>query len=994
MALFQPTRQRICWIILLVFLLLFTPRGAVGAQAEVPWEVEAEALLQTMSVEERVGQLFLVTFTGSDVVPESDIVDLIANYHVAGVVLLSENDNFSNEDDITLQATTLTNKLQEIALEGPPPLGTSVDDSEIPVLPADAPPPAANQSAIPLLIATVYDGDGAPSSEILSGLTNVPNQMAIGATWNSDHSYAIGKIVGQELSSIGINMLLGPSLDVLENPLPFNRSDLGIRTFGGDPYWVGLMGQSYTAGVHDGSNNRMAVIGKHFPGFGSSDRPLNEEVGTVRKSLEQLKQIELAPFFAITGNATDPATTADGLLTAHIRYQGFQGNIRVTTAPVSFDPQALTALMQLPEFSTWRQNGGVIVSDSLGAPAVQRFYEDTGQEFPHRLVAKDALLAGNDLLYLSNFAIGEDADYSVQLTNIKDTINWFKEKYETDQTFKQRTDEAVLRVLQLKLRLYDGNFNEDNVLTNPDAIITDSPEAEGAVFNLAQDAITLISPSSTELTQVLPPNTSDRIVVFTDVRESRQCSTCPLEALLDRESLQNRMLALYGPQASDQVRPEQLRSYSFEELELYLQNAPIPAPTPTAEPGVATATPESEVSAGEPAPTPVPTPTISPAFFVQESLVDADLIIFAMLNPDESVAGSQALNEFLARRPEIARDARIIVFAYNAPYYLDTTEISRLTAYFGVYSQIDRFVDASVRALFQEATLQGRPPVNVPGISYDLFEVTKPDPSQVIELYIVDQGEPQSPPSQAPLEVVPGATLRLQTGVIRDHNGNTVPDGTLVQFVQQDRIQGFVNVIDERPTVDGIANLDYLLEARTGNFRITAVSGEAISSQEINIVIGESAIVSVNTPIPTATILATITSTPSPTETPAPTFTLTPTATPRPSPTAVPDNEAEEPPVEPIPRELQMILGITAGLLVTGGTGYFIGRNGSRRLDKTVRWVLWAFAGGLLAYNYFALDLPGAGLITEWNGWAGFVITVIGGAIGLAAYQWVKRSYR
>ncbi len=977
---------RVRWPLIFIALLIFSLRGGVQAQSESPWTAEAQALFETMSIEERVGQLFLVTFTGSEIPPDSDIADLIDNYHVAGVVLLAENDNISDQENGALQVATLTNQLQTIALEGLPAVQVPVDENETPTLPANTPTaiPLENRS-IPLLIATTHEGDGAPNTEIMSGLTNIPNQMAIGATWDPNHSYGIGQIVGSELSGIGINFLFGPSLDVLENPQPFNQSDLGTRTFGGDPFWVGLMGQSYTAGVHDGSNNRLAVIAKHFPGFGSSDRPLNEEVGTVRKSLEQLKQIELAPFFAVTGNTADPTTIADGLLTAHIRYQGFQGNIRDTTAPVSFDPQALTSLMALPEFSTWRQNGGIVVSDSLGALAVQRFYEETGQEFPHRLVAKDALLAGNDLLYLSNFAIGEDAEYEVQLANMKDTLNWFQERYETDPTFQIRTDEAVLRVLQLKLRLYGGDFNRENVLVDLETPTTQTEEAGSEVFNLAQNAITLISPSPAELTQVLPPNTGDNIVIFTDVRQSQQCSTCSEASLLDEDALQNRMLALYGPEASAQVRPEQLSSYSFEDLEEYLQNAPIFAPTITD-----TVTPiPGEVGEGTPAPTPIPTPTTSPAFFVQDSLGSADWIIFAILNPDPSVPASDAIHQFLARRPEIARDARIIVFAYNAPYYLDTTEISRLTAYFGVYSRIDRFVDASVRALFQESPLQGRPPVNVAGISYDLFEVTNPDPAQVIELFIVDEGLPQSPPSEAPLEVVPGATLRLQTGVIVDHNGNTVPDGSLVQFVQQDRIQGFVNVIAERPTIGGVANLDYLLEARTGNFRITAASGEATTSQEVNIVIGENAVVSVNTPTPGPTMIPSATTTPTPTQTPTLMPTPTTTPTPTPSPTATPE-EPTEPPVDPgLSAELQMLLGISGALLITGGTGYFIGRNSGRtRLDQSLRWVLWALAGGLLAYNYFALNLPGADLLTNFGSWAGFIVTLLGGAIGLALCRW------
>ena len=92
--------------------------------------------------------------------------------------------------------------------------------------------------------------------------------------------------------------------------------------------------------------------------------------------------------------------------------------------------------MALPEFAPWRQGGGVIVSDRLGARSVQRFYDDTEREFPHRQVAKDALLAGNDLLFVADFALG-GGDEADQVANVKDTIAWFRDRYETDPTFRQ-----------------------------------------------------------------------------------------------------------------------------------------------------------------------------------------------------------------------------------------------------------------------------------------------------------------------------------------------------------------------------------------------------------------------------------------------------------------------------------------------------------------------------------------------------------------------------
>ena len=114
-----------------------------------------------------------------------------------------------------------------------------------------------------------------------------------------------------------------------------------------------------------GRNNRLAVAARSLPGKGGSDRPVDEEVPTVRRSLDQLKQIELAPFFAVSRGAPGSSTTADAFIATHIRYQGLQGNIRATTAPISLDPQALNSLLALPELAPWRQEGGVVVSLSL-----------------------------------------------------------------------------------------------------------------------------------------------------------------------------------------------------------------------------------------------------------------------------------------------------------------------------------------------------------------------------------------------------------------------------------------------------------------------------------------------------------------------------------------------------------------------------------------------------------------------------------------------------
>lgn len=970
------------WRAGLAFVLLLTTiwpssTTAVFASQQPP---TANELLASMSVAERVGQLFLVTFEGDTAPSDSDIADLILNYRVGGVMLLPDNNNltgYGNPDDTPRQAAELINDLQRLALLGE---STAVSTTDTLNNESDVPPtPVSNalQTPLPLFIGIQHEGDGSPYTALSSGLSQLPNNMAIGATWRPEMAQQVGQIVGRELTAVGLNMLLGPSLDVLENPDPASHGDLGTRVFGGDPYWVGQMGSAYISGVHEGSRNRMAVVAKHFPGNGSSDRPVEEEVPTVRKSLEQLKQIELAPFFAVTGQAKSPTATVDALLTTHIRYQGFQGNIRTTTAPVSFDPQALSALMSLSEMGNWRANGGVIVSDALGVRSIERFYDDTEQEFRPRLVAKDALLAGNDLLYLYDFALG-DAPYSDQLANMKDTILWFREKYETDVSFRQRVDEALLRILQLKLRLYDGEFAPDKVLVDVEVAAQPGATTAGFMFDLAQTAVTLISPSPAEFSERIasPPSANDTILIFTDVKQAQQCTACAPQPYISETALEERMLALYGPTASSQLSPEQIYSYSFADLNDFLAATPAELEatvviTPTITPDV-----EGEVP---PAATAVPLPP----FLIQQQIEQADWIIFAALdlsNPDN------ALVNFLAQRPDIVGKTRIIVFAYNAPYYLDTTEISKLTAYFGIYSKIDPFIDASVRALFLESPLAGASPVNIDGINYTLFEQTQPDPDQVIELFILnDAGEAQSPPGEAPLGASIGETLHLQTGIIRDRNGNPVPDGTTVRFEQRDLVSEATTIIEEAFTIAGVAQLDYVLPERTrdGKFRITAVSAPALQSQQVDISIGEAASVSIITPTnaPTSVPTETPTETPVPTDTPSPTATAVP-----PTATAVP----APPPIEPGFRvdlsEIQMLIALGFGTTLLGSLGLWLAYQRQLAITDYIGWPLWGIIGGLLAYLYLALGLPGTAVLLTLGSWGGLLITLAGGLPGLLLY--------
>ena len=921
-------RARIAWTSLfLTAVFLMTLASPLLAQQDDP----AARLLARMSPAARVGQLFLVTFPGTDLSEASAIYELILQEQIGGVILRAENDNIINEGDTVGQVVALTNGLQQLAWQAA--------QSPQPAAPGEpAPPPGP---FVPLWIAVEQSGDTNPYTAITNGTTPLPSLMAIGATWNLTHAQTVGTIVGRELSALGINMLLGPSLDVLNTPRPGSAADLGVRSFGGDPYWVGRMGVAYVRGVHTGSNGRVAVIPGHFPGLGAADRPLSEEVSTVQKSLEQLKQIELAPFFAVASSG-DATAQADGFLVSHIRYRGFQGNIYASTKPVSFDPVALQQLMNLPELAPWRSAGGVTVADELGVRAVRRFYDPTEQEFNGLRIAREAFLAGNDLLILSHFALGDD--WESHFANIRAVLAFFRDKYASDPTFQARVDEAVLRILRLKLRLY-GTSTPTLPGTQVSAEQATSlvGQATEQVAPIARDAATLLSPLSADL-RPAPPAADEYIVIFTDDRQTSPCAGCTPTYVIPPRLMQETLIRLYGPRATSQVQPGRVSSFTFSELIAYL-NTPPAATT--------------EI-----------TPTTPSA--LETALEQADWVLFAMLDVSSRTPQSDAVRRFLAERPNLLRGKNVVVFAFAAPYYLDTTEISKLSAYFGLYSPTPPFVEAAVRALFDEFPVTGASPVSVAGINYEMIVQTQPNPAQTIQLYYeVVSGPPgEATPSPAtPQPIDKGDTVRLWTSAIVDRNGHPVPDGTPVEFIftyPQEGLEHSVQVT----TRDGIAETAITLD-RVGQLQIS-VRAEPVPRAvrlEMDIREGEPAVIIPINPTPTITPTATLPPTPPP----------TPEATPTPATQASPVGTGGRDRV----RWGDFVLGVVSTALAAA-FGYILQWRRQQPAARALRTGLWCVVGGLVAYICLALGLPGLSWVHERaGGWAVVMLALIGAAVPL-----------
>ncbi len=879
---------------------------------------QAEALLARMTPAEKVGQLFLITFNGTEVHNESAIYNLISNYHVGGVVLSAAHNNFVDD---TTAAWQLVQTLQEVNWQKSNPLDTDA--------PAD---PDTNY--IPLYIGMNLVRDDNRTPQLLSGLTEYPSPMSIGATWSTDLAQEVGSVVGQELSALGVNLLLGPSLDVVDSKDMVAATSAGTQSFGGDPYWVGEMGKAYVEGVHVGSQGRINVIAQHFPGLGSVDRPPSEEVSTVQKTLEQLKQIELAPYMTVVGDE-NPQRQVDGLMISAIRFQGFQGNIRATTMPVNFDQTALAQLLSPEPLATWRANGGLMISDSLGSPAVQSVFSSGEDVFDPLTVARTAFLAGNDMLFLDNFTAIIDLN---QTETIIRTIEFFRQKYQEDAVFAQRVDASVLRILQAKMQLYP-TFSLDSVATTQEGLSA-LGRAGTLELKVNRQAVTLLAPSVEFLSATIPqpPALSDYITVFTDTRMRKQCDNCIESSDFATMDFEDTLIRYYGPLGTNQLDGDRIFSYSFAQLTDILDQRTEPADPNRV-----------------------------------DNLLRSQWVIFNMLNEDPSLPETRALKRLLSERLDLLRDKNVIVFSYDVPYYLDSTDLANISAYYVLYNNTQSAMDIAARVLMRETTASGSLPVSISAVDYQLNTVTAPNPNQVIQIKLLTPQQQQAtadletPSVETPVPLfVLGENVRIQAGPIIDHNGNQVPDGTVVKFTIRLSTENLIISQPETVTQDGLATVDYRIE-REGIFEVTAISEPALTSGKLilNTQGGlAQVIMPTETPTPTAT----------PTSIPSPTLSMMPTPTPDPSTN-----------LTGYPRLTDWLLVIMLNLV-----GGFLAWIAGYKWWGSVRWgirsALCTVIGGLAAYLLLTFGItPIMDLIKTSSSWFVVQAAVIGMLFGWAA---------
>jgi beta-N-acetylhexosaminidase len=412
--------------------------GEPGYSEDAPYRGKIISLLRRMTLEEKIGQLFVVEVFGQDANTVSPAMaarnqalfgvdtpaEVIDKYMPGGVIYFDSRrgpDNLHNPRQIA----TLSNGLQEAA--------------------------TSQRQSIPLLISTDQEG-GALVFRLVAPATAMPGNMALGAGRSAEDAHRSAEVIGTELAAVGINQDLAPVADVNVNPA---NPVIGIRSVGEDPDLVSELVAAQVDGYHDGG---VASVAKHFPGHGDTSTDSHFGLPEVTHTRQELEEIDLPPFEA----AIDAGV--DSIMTAHVVLR-------------SVDPSGVPATMSEPILTGLLREelgyDGLIITDALdmgGATAT----------FPHDVAPVQALKAGADQLLLP-------PEFDVAYNAVLDA-------FRTGEISMKRLDESVYRILRLKLKrgLFDNPLvdveNAEKVVGAPDHLADEQEITDRTTTLVKNDA--------------------------------------------------------------------------------------------------------------------------------------------------------------------------------------------------------------------------------------------------------------------------------------------------------------------------------------------------------------------------------------------------------------------------------------------------------------------------------------------------------------------------
>ena len=299
-----------------LFILIFANLSAQYFPKNAPKNLEqkaekhADSLYQQLSLDEKIGQLYIVALYNNRGEEEiQKIRNLVEKEKIGGLILMQDNAE---------KHIQLLNEFQ-------------------------------GKSKVKMMIG--IDGEWGLFQRFPAA-HKFPWAMTLGAIQDNSLIYEMTSKIAEDCKRMGIYWDFAPVVDVNTNPA---NPIIGNRSFGSDINNVIAKGLAYAQGLQD---NGVLASMKHFPGHGDTDTDSHLDLPVVSHNLERLNSVELAPFKALLDKKIG------GVMVAHLYVPALEKQSGIP-ASVSYD--IITNLLK----KSYQYNG-LIITDALNMNAVAK----------------------------------------------------------------------------------------------------------------------------------------------------------------------------------------------------------------------------------------------------------------------------------------------------------------------------------------------------------------------------------------------------------------------------------------------------------------------------------------------------------------------------------------------------------------------------------------------------------------------------------------------
>ena len=347
------------------FVLAFSAAQCFAQDAESRW---VDSVYNSLTLEQRVGQLICMRANQPSKPFYEDVAKYIKKYNIGGVCF------FRADAEAQVKQT---NEWQAIA-------------------------------KTPLMVS--IDAEWGLAMRVNKTLA-YPYQMTLGAIADDELIYEMGQQVAEQCQRMGVHVNFAPVADVNSNAA---NPIIGMRSFGENPQTVGEKASAYANGMQ---SKGLITTMKHFPGHGNTSTDSHLTLPTVTRTMEEVRDIELAPFRYMIEQGVN------GAMVGHLYFPAIE-KVKNTSSSLSYG--VVTDLLK-------HEMGfeGLIFTDGLDMKGVsEKVKQDS--------VPYVAFMAGNDVLILPS--------------NVPFAIKTIKAAAERDPQAAARLEESCKKILRYKYR--------------------------------------------------------------------------------------------------------------------------------------------------------------------------------------------------------------------------------------------------------------------------------------------------------------------------------------------------------------------------------------------------------------------------------------------------------------------------------------------------------------------------------------------------------------